>query len=107
MLPTALEIPVTERATRLIAAGLMPLPGLKPDVTLQFHVAALLLGERPLEPEAIQEALAAQLAQMSPRTRRPIRFIQAEQSPPEGLDSALFAQEGESPAADDQYAPAR
>lgn len=70
---------VMERSTRLIAAGLMPLPGLKPDVTLQFHVAALLLGERPMEAEELQEALAAQLAKMSPRTRRPIRFLQAEQ----------------------------
>jgi two-component system, sensor histidine kinase LadS len=85
---------VTERATRLIAAGLMPLPGLKPDVTLQFHVAALLLGERPMEAEQIQEALAAQLGRMSPRTRRPIRFIQQEQAGgSEPGDSSLFAQD--------------
>lgn len=70
---------VTERATRLIAAGLMPLPGLKPDVTLHFHVAALLLSERPLEAEEAQAVLEAQLSRMSPRTRRPIRFIQPEQ----------------------------
>jgi GGDEF domain-containing protein len=70
---------VTERATRLIAAGLMPLPGLKPDVTLQFHIAALLLSERPMDAEAIETALGEQLARMSPRTRRPIRFIQPEQ----------------------------
>jgi diguanylate cyclase (GGDEF)-like protein len=80
---------VTERATRLIAAGLMPLPGLKPDVTLQFHVAALLLAERPMEPEAIQDALAERLRRMSPRTRRPIRFLEPEQA--EALEeSALF-----------------
>jgi diguanylate cyclase (GGDEF)-like protein len=85
---------VTERATRLIAAGLMPLPGLKPDVTLQFHVAALLLGERPMEAEQIQDALATQLARMSPRTRRPIRFIQQEQAGgSEPGDSSLFAQD--------------
>jgi diguanylate cyclase (GGDEF)-like protein len=84
---------VTERATRLIAAGLMPLPGLKPDVTLQFHVAALLLSERPLEAEEVQSVLAAQLAHMSPRTRRPIRFIQPEQeivSDPGPDESVLF-----------------
>jgi GGDEF domain-containing protein len=73
---------VTERAARLIAAGLMPLPGLKPDVTLQFHVAALLLNERPLEAEEVETALDAQLSRMSPRTRRPIRFIQPEQPAP-------------------------
>jgi diguanylate cyclase (GGDEF)-like protein len=86
---------VTERAARLIAAGLMPLPGLKPDVTLQFHIASLLLSERMLEAEEIEAALAAQLARMSPRTRRPIRFIAPEQqltSDP-GQDSSMFAQD--------------
>jgi diguanylate cyclase (GGDEF)-like protein len=82
---------VTERATRLIAAGLMPLPGLKPDVTLQFHVAALLLSERPMAAEDLQSALAGQLARMSPRTRRPIRFIQPEQGlTSEPGESSLF-----------------
>ncbi|MCD6079285.1 MAG: diguanylate cyclase [Ramlibacter sp.] len=84
---------VTERAARLIAAGLMPLPGLKPDVTLQFHIAALLLNERSLEADEVQAALSAQLARMSPRTRRPIRFIAPEQQqvsdPP--ADSSMFA----------------
>ncbi|MEJ5989679.1 7TM diverse intracellular signaling domain-containing protein [Ramlibacter sp. PS3R-8] len=85
---------VTERAARLIAAGLMPLPGLKPDVTLQFHIAALLLNERALEADEVQAALSAQLARMSPRTRRPIRFIAPEQQtsdPP--ADSSIFARD--------------
>lgn len=84
---------VTERAARLIAAGLMPLPGLQPDVTLQFHVAALLLNERALEAEGIEAALAAQLGRMSPRTRRPIRFIAPEHpfASDGGQDSSLFA----------------
>ena len=82
---------VMERATRLIAAGLMPLPGLKPDVTLQFHVAALLLSERPLEAEELQEALASQLAKMSPRTRRPIRFLEAEQPAASEPGESAFA----------------
>ncbi|MGV3572203.1 MAG: sensor domain-containing diguanylate cyclase [Ramlibacter sp.] len=69
---------VTERGARLIAAGLMPLPGLKPEVTLQFHVAALLLNERSLEADQIEAVLSEQLARMSPRTRRPIRFIAPE-----------------------------
>lgn len=86
---------VTERATRLIAAGLMPLPGLKPDVTLQFHVAALLLSDRPMEAEEVQAALAAQLERMSPRTRRPIRFIQPEQPvTSEPGDSSMFVPDG-------------
>lgn len=98
---------VTERATRLIAAGLMPLPGLKPDVTLQFHVAALLLSDRPMEAEEIESALAGQLARMSPRTRRPIRFIQPEQTPAsEPGDSSLFAGEA-GPEGQSAYVPAQ
>ncbi|MDB5857409.1 MAG: hypothetical protein JWQ76_1098 [Ramlibacter sp.] len=76
---------VTDRAASLIAAGLMPLPGLKPDVTLQFHIAALLLNERPLEAGDVEVALDEQLGRMSPRTRRPIRFI-VPHSPPPGSD---------------------
>ena len=94
---------VSERATRLIAAGLMPLPGLKPEVTLQFHVAALVLSERPMPAEAIQRTLAEQLARMSPRTRRPIRFIQPEQAvSSDPGESSLLAGDGGS-----GFAPAR
>ena len=84
---------VTERASRLIAAGLMPLPGLKPDVTLQFHVAALMLDERPMEADEIQQALDEKLARMSARTRRPIRFVEAEPQPSSepGPESSMFA----------------
>lgn len=91
---------VTERATRLIAAGLMPLPGLKPDVTLQFHVAALILGERPLEADEIQQALAERLATMSGRTRRPIRFVEPGQpASSEPGESSLFAADADADAA--------
>jgi diguanylate cyclase (GGDEF)-like protein len=86
---------VTERAARLIAAGLMPLPGLKPEVTLQFHIAALLLNERSMEADQVEEVLHEQLARMSPRTRRPIRFIAPElpsQSEP-GPASSMFPSE--------------
>jgi diguanylate cyclase (GGDEF)-like protein len=86
---------VTERASRLIAGGLMPLPGLKPEVTLQFHVAALLLHELPLEPEQVDAALAEQLARMSPRTRRPIRFLSPGRSASDSGDSSMFAPEAD------------
>lgn len=100
---------VLERATRLIAAGLMPLQGLKPDVTLQFHVAAVLLSERAMEAEELQLALAGRLATMSPRTRRPIRFLEPEPEQPtapepgdsafpQGLDLDLDADESAMPA---------
>ena len=94
---------VTERASRLIAAGLMPLPGLKPHVTLQFHVAALMLNERALEAQEVEAALAAQLARMSPRTRRPIRFVE-EQAAPEAGDSSLFPADAEPARASQQLA---
>lgn len=89
---------VTERATRLIAAGLTPLPGLKHDVTLQFHIAAVLLNELSLEADEIELALAGQLARMSPRTRRPIRFLSRERRP-EGPDSSQFGASAHAPAA--------
>jgi two-component system, sensor histidine kinase LadS len=73
---------ITERAARLIAAGLMPLKGLKPEVTLQFHIAAVQLRERSLEADEIIDALADLLGSMSPRTRRPIRFLKPEDTHP-------------------------
>lgn len=69
---------VTDRAARLIAAGLMPLKGLKPEVTLQFHIAAVLLDERSMDAPALTDALGDLLKSMSPRTRRPIRFLAPE-----------------------------
>jgi two-component system, sensor histidine kinase LadS len=90
------RIAVTDRAARLIAAGLMPLNGLKPDVTLQFHTAAVLLGERMGEPTELAEALTTLLEGMSSRTRRPIRFLEPEQTMPAGLPSDSQLLEGDS-----------
>ncbi|MEJ6020846.1 sensor domain-containing diguanylate cyclase [Ramlibacter sp. PS4R-6] len=86
------RIAVTDRAARLIAAGLMPLKGLKPEVTLQFHIGAVLLEERMGEPEELVSALDELLASMSPRTRRPIRFLEPEDTQPQALatDSGLL-----------------
>jgi len=91
------RIAVTDRAARLIAAGLMPLKGLKPEVTLQFHIAAVLLDERMGEPEELADALGELLAGMSPRTRRPIRFLEALDTQPEA-DSALLGGDSVLPA---------
>jgi diguanylate cyclase (GGDEF)-like protein len=90
---------VTDRAARLIAAGLMPLQGLKPDVTLQFHIAAVLLDERPMDAPDLLDALVSLMASMSPRTRRPIRFIPPETTHPAPLsaDSSLLTPEDELP----------
>ncbi len=81
------RLSVTDRAARLIAAGLMPLQGLKPDVTLQFHIGAVLLGERTTDAPELVLALENLLASMSPRTRRPIRFLEPEVTQPMPLES--------------------
>jgi two-component system, sensor histidine kinase LadS len=81
------RIAVTDRAARLIAAGLMPLTGLKPEVTLQFHIGAVLLDERALDAPELVEALDGLLAGMSPRTRRPIRFLEPETTEPASLET--------------------
>jgi len=102
------RIAVTDRAARLIAAGLMPLKGLKPDVTLQFHIAAVLLDERMWEFSELVDALDGLLGGMSPRTRRPIRFLEPEATRPAPMasdsslietDSALPVPEGASASA--------
>jgi hypothetical protein len=67
---------LTERMVQLIASGLIPLPGLTPPVTLQFHVGCVLLHENPLTPETALAQLDALLESMSPHTRRPIRFLE-------------------------------
>jgi two-component system, sensor histidine kinase LadS len=66
---------VTQVAARLIALGLMPLKGLVPEVTLQFQFSAVLLHEYADEADALQDKLQYVLSHMSPRTRRPIRFL--------------------------------
>jgi two-component system, sensor histidine kinase LadS len=101
------RIAVTDRAARLIAAGLMPLKGLKPDVTLQFHIAAVLLGERMGDAAELTDALASLLGSMSSRTRRPIRFLEPEHTMPVGLPSDSQLLEGDSvlPPGDAQGVP--
>jgi diguanylate cyclase (GGDEF)-like protein len=81
------RISVTDRAARLIAAGLMPLKGLKPDVILQFHIGAVLLDERMAEAPALVDALDELLGSMSARTRRPIRFLEPEVTQPAPIES--------------------
>ncbi|WP_332777306.1 7TM diverse intracellular signaling domain-containing protein [Polaromonas sp.] len=79
--------PVTELAARLIAAGLMPLKGLQPEVILQFHVGGVLLNERLMDGPALSQALADLLDGMAARTRRPIRFLDPELTHPMPLEA--------------------
>ena len=82
----ASRTPVIELAARLVAAGLMPLKGLKPEVILQFHVAAVLLTERLASGAETSTNLNDLLASMAPRTRRPIRFLEPELTRPAPLE---------------------
>jgi two-component system, sensor histidine kinase LadS len=68
---------ITEIGARLIAQGLMPLPGLVPEVTLQFHIASAVMRELPGADPDMKGELLTLLSTMSRRTRRPIRFLEA------------------------------
>lgn len=68
---------LTERMVQLIASGLIPLPGLTPPVTLQFHAACVLLHENPVPADIALGELEEVLDDMSPHTHRPIRFLEA------------------------------
>lgn len=76
---------LTERLVKLVASGLIPLQGLQPEVTLQFQAACVLLHHNPLPPERVLEDLSEVLAGISPRTRRPIRFLEPAMTEPAPL----------------------
>ncbi|MDB5874714.1 MAG: hypothetical protein JWQ07_4156, partial [Ramlibacter sp.] len=83
--------PLTERASRVVAHGLMPLPGLKPEVTLNLQVVGNILAENPMEATAMQAALDNALNTMSARTRRPIRFLEPDsgETAPAQMDAEI------------------
>ena len=64
----------------------MPLKGLKPEVILQFHVAAVLLTERLASGPETSANLNDLLDGMAARTRRPIRFLEPELTRPVPLE---------------------
>lgn len=68
---------LTERMVQLIASGLIPVPGLVPEVTLHFQAACVLLHEIPVPPDIVLRELHHLLQEISPRSRRPIRFLEA------------------------------
>ena len=83
---------LTERMVQLIASGLIPLPGLEPEITLQFQVACVMLHQCPMAPDQALAALEDVLAEMSPHTRRPIRFIEERPTQPGELQTEGIAQ---------------
>ncbi len=99
---TGSRVSVLDRAARVVAAGKMPVKGQKPEVVLQFHVAAALLDEVAMEAPELTGALATLLESMAPNTRRPIRFVgppTTEPLPAFGQDdSGIPLPEGPAPA---------
>lgn len=93
---------VMDRAARVVAAGKMPAKGPKPDVVLQFHVAAALLDEVQLQAQELEQALAQLLEAMPASTRQPIRFLGGPSTEPLAAaaddNSALPLSEGPEPA---------
>lgn len=81
---------LTERMVQLIGSGLIPLPGLHPPITLQFHAACVLLHEYPINPQEALPALQTLLNSMSLHTRRPIRFLEAPKTMPVPLSGSSF-----------------
>lgn len=67
---------ITEKAAHLVAQGLMPLKGLKPQTSLQFHIVINILSENPVGAAEMQAEMLNTLKNMSGRTRRPIRFLE-------------------------------
>ncbi|MET0311786.1 MAG: 7TM diverse intracellular signaling domain-containing protein [Burkholderiaceae bacterium] len=67
---------ITEKAAHLVAQGLMPLKGLKPQTSLQFHIVVNVLSENPVGVVEMQAEMLNTLKNMSGRTRRPIRFLE-------------------------------
>ncbi|CAM8669503.1 7TM-DISM receptor, extracellular domain, type 1 [Comamonadaceae bacterium] len=82
---------VTERLVKLVASGLIPLQGLQPEVTLQFQAACVLLHENPIAPDKALNELSEVLAGISPRTRRPVRFLEPVPTQVGSLHSSLSA----------------
>lgn len=68
---------LSERMVKLIASGLIPLPGLVPEVTLHFQAACVLLHENPVPAVRVLDDLRELLSGISSQTRRPIRFLEA------------------------------
>lgn len=84
-----LRATATQLCARLIAMGLMPLKGLKPEVTLNFHMAVVVMRECTHDKDSIEAALLGILDSMNARTHKPIRYLE-----PEIYTNDVFASDG-------------
>jgi two-component system, sensor histidine kinase LadS len=92
----------TQLCARLIALGLMPLKGLKPEVILNFHMAGVVLRECTHDKDSIEPALHDMLSTMSKRTHKPIRFLE-----PELYLKESFSSDGKDSSGDSDKATAQ
>ena len=66
-------------ASRLVAAGLMQDPDAPPGSVLRFHTVIALLTEFAPPADQLLRDMAVMLGTMGPRTKRPIRFVTADE----------------------------
>jgi two-component system, sensor histidine kinase LadS len=66
---------LSETAVRVIADGLIEREGEDKNVSLHFHVAAVVLSEISLEADEVNAALTKLLESMRPSTHRQLRFL--------------------------------
>ncbi len=64
-------------AVELIASGLMPPKNLKQEITIIFHFAVALLDDYSGSADELLPTLQEMCKKMSPRTQRPIRYLDA------------------------------
>lgn len=95
-----------ERMVGLIASGLIPLPGLHPEITLHFHIAAVVLDEVHPDPDTVLDALGEILEGIAPRSRRPIRFLEPLHTLPAPLERDSGFGAAPEPAEDTPPVPA-
>jgi len=72
---------------RLVASGLIPLPGLRPEVTLQFHISCALLTEVVADKRTVLQELQDVLHGMLPLHPSPHSLPGAAPTMPAALPS--------------------
>lgn len=79
---------VNKLAVELIASGLMPPKNLKQEITIIFHFAIALLDDYTGSADDLLPALQDICKKMSPRTQRPIRYLEINAAPRSGLGAS-------------------
>ncbi len=81
LLDTADREHINKLCVELIASGLMPTKIMQHNITIIFQFSVAILGEYKGRPEQLVGELHKLCDTMSPRTQKPIRYLQADGSP--------------------------